>query len=155
MGNAKHDHRQSGCGVAFGLDIFGDKWTLVVVRDMILSGKRHFNEFSASSEKMATNILSDRLKRLEEEGVVNKVIDPDNVSKFIYELTAKGKELIPVVLEIMLWGSKHVANPNAPAALLRWAKKDRDGLVKAILDSLKKRESFLLAQGFVESNISQ
>jgi hypothetical protein len=60
MGKAKHDYRQSGCGVAYGLDVFGDKWTLVVVRDMIMWGKRHFNELLASREKMASNILADR-----------------------------------------------------------------------------------------------
>jgi DNA-binding HxlR family transcriptional regulator len=151
MGKAKHDCRQSGCPVAYGLDVFGDKWTLVVVRDMIFLGKRRFNEFLASPEKMASNILADRLKRLEEECVVTKRHDPENESKFIYELTPKGKELIPLILEVLLWGSKYAPNSNAPAELVRWVKKDRDGVTKAILECLKKNESFVHAHGFADT----
>jgi DNA-binding HxlR family transcriptional regulator len=149
MGKAKHDCRQSGCGVAYGLDVFGDKWTLVVVRDMILLGKRYFNEFLVSPEKIASNILADRLKRLEDECIITKTKDPENESKFIYELTPKGKELIPVILEVLCWGSKHAPNSNSPAELIRWVKKDRDGVTKAILESLKKNESFVHAHGFL------
>ena len=151
MGKAKHDCRQSGCGVAYGLDVFGDKWTLVVVRDMILLCKRHFNELLASPEKMASNILADRLKRLEEECVVTKTQDPENESKFVYELTPKGKELIPLILEVLLWGSKHAPNPTAPAELVRWVKKDRDGVTKAILECLKKNEPFVRVYGFADT----
>ncbi len=151
MGKAKHDCRQSGCGVAYGLDVFGDKWSLVVVRDMIFLGKRHFNELLASREKMASNILANRLKRLEEECVITKTQDTDHESKFIYELTPKGKELIPLILEIMVWGSKHAPNSDVPAELVRWVKKDRDGVAKAILESLKKKESFVHAHGFAET----
>jgi DNA-binding HxlR family transcriptional regulator len=148
MGKARHDCRHSGCGLAYSLDIFGDKWTLVVVRDLIFTGKRYFGEFMASPEKMASNILSDRLKRLEESGIVSKTQDPENESKFIYELTQKGKELIPLVLEIMIWGAKHDPNSNTPPAFLRWLKKDREGAVKAILKCLKDKEPFILAYGF-------
>ena len=149
MGKAKHDCRQSGCGVAYGLDVFGDKWTLVVVRDMILLGKRYFNEFLVSPEKIASNILADRLKRLEDECIITKTQDSENESRFIYELTPKGKELIPVILEVLCWGSKHAPNSNSPAELIRWVKKDRDGVTKAILESLKKNESFVHAHGFL------
>ncbi|HEY2975484.1 MAG TPA: helix-turn-helix domain-containing protein [Pyrinomonadaceae bacterium] len=149
MGKAKHDCRQSGCGVAYGLDVFGDKWTLVVVRDMILLGKRYFNEFLVSPEKIASNILADRLKRLEDECIITKTQDSENESKFIYELTPKGKELIPVILEVLCWGWKHAPNSNSPAELIRWVKKDRDGVTKAILESLKKNESFAHAHGFL------
>jgi len=149
MGKAKHDCRQSGCGVAYGLDVFGDKWTLVVVRDMIMWGKRRFNELLACREKIASNILADRLKRLEDECIITKRQDPENESKSIYELTPKGKELIPVILEVLCWGSKHAPNSNSPAELIRWVKKDRDGVTKAILESLKKNESFVHAHGFL------
>jgi DNA-binding HxlR family transcriptional regulator len=151
MGKAKHDCRQSGCGVAYGLDVFGDKWTLVVVRDMILLGKRYFNELLASPEKIASNILADRLRRLEEECLITKRQDPENESKFIYELTPKGKELIPLVLEVLRWGFKHAPNSSSPAGLVRWVKKDRDGVTKAILESLKKNESFVHAHGFLHT----
>ncbi|HJX89638.1 MAG TPA: helix-turn-helix domain-containing protein [Pyrinomonadaceae bacterium] len=149
VGKAKHDQRQSGCAVAYGLDVFGDKWTLVVVRDMIMWGKRHFNELLACREKIASNILADRLKRLEEECVITKTQDPENESKFIYELTPKGKDLIPLVLEIMVWGSQHAPNSDTPAELVRWVKKDRDGVTKAILESLEKNEPFVRAHEFL------
>jgi DNA-binding HxlR family transcriptional regulator len=148
MGKALHDCRHSGCGLAYSLDIFGDKWTLIIVRDMVMGGKRHFGEFMASPEKMASNILSDRLKRLEESCIVSRTQDPANESKFIYELTPKGKELIPLVLDLLVWGSRHDPNSNTPAALLRWLNKDRDGAIKAILKSLKDKESFVHAHGF-------
>ena len=152
MGKPKHDSRKSGCGVAYALDVLGDKWTLVIIKDMVLSGKRHYTKFMTSPEKMASNILADRLKRLEEEGIVSKTQDPDHESKFIYQLTAKGKELIPLVLETMLWGSKHAPNPTAPPALLRWARKDREGLTRAILECLKKNEAFLQVHGFIPAS---
>jgi DNA-binding HxlR family transcriptional regulator len=151
MGKAKHDSRQSGCGVAYGLDVFGDKWTLVVVREMALLGKRHFNELLACPEKMASNILADRLKRLEEEGMITKRQAPENESKFIYSLTPKGKELIPVILEVLRWGARYAPNCINPPELVRWVKKDRDGVTKAILESLKKNESFVHAHGFLHT----
>jgi DNA-binding HxlR family transcriptional regulator len=148
MGKAKYDCQPSGRVAAHGLDVFGDKWTLVVVRDMILLGKRYFNELLASPEKIASNILADRLKRLEKECVITKTQDPENASKFIYELTPKGTQLIPLILELVCWGSKH--GPNSPVPeLVRWVKKDREGVTKAILESLKKNESFVHAHGFL------
>ena len=149
MGKAKHGCRQSGCPVAYGLDVFGDKWTLVVVRDMVLKGKRYFNELLVTREKMASNILADRLKRLAEERVITKTQDPENASRFIYELTPKGKELIPLLLEVLRWGAKHVPNSDPVPELVRWVKKDRDGVTQAILESLKKNESFVHAHGFL------
>ena len=111
--------------------------------------KRRFNELLACREKIASNILADRLKRLEEESVITKTQDPENESKFVYELTPKGKELIPLVLEIMVWGSQHAPNSDTPAELVRWVKKDRDGVTKAILESLEKNEPFVRAHGFL------
>ena len=110
MGKAKDSCRQSGCPVAYSLDVFGDKWTLVVIRDMLMVGKRHYGEFLESPERIASNVLADRLKRLEDAGIVSKETDPSSQSKIIYKLTPKGVELIPLILEVVLWGTKHTTH---------------------------------------------
>lgn len=94
---------RSGCPVSLGLDIFGDRWTLLVIRDLMFSGKRHFREILSSSEGISSNILADRLKLLLEEGLVTKANDPSHQQKAIYSLTEKGIALLPVLMEISRW----------------------------------------------------
>jgi DNA-binding HxlR family transcriptional regulator len=142
MGKAKDSCRQSGCPVAYSLDVFGDKWTLIVIRDMLVAGKRHYGEFLESPERIASNILADRLKRLEDVGIVSKEADPANQSKFIYNLTPKGVDLIPLFLEVVLWGTKHGTDTNTPAEFVRKIKKDRQGTIRELVECLKKDESF-------------
>ncbi|NMM45071.1 helix-turn-helix transcriptional regulator [Rhodospirillaceae bacterium KN72] len=97
----------SQCLVAHGLDIFGDRWTLLVLRDMILYGKRRYGEFLEAEEAIATNVLADRLKRLAAEGLVTVSKDPDNRRSNIYTLTDKGLSLMPVIFEIMKWSAQY------------------------------------------------
>ena len=130
MGKAKDSCRQSGCPVAYSLDVFGDKWTLVVIRDMLMVGKRHYGEFLESPERIASNVLADRLKRLEDAGIVSKETDPSSQSKIIYKLTPKGVELIPLILEVVLWGTKHATHTTTPIELVRKIKKDRAGTIR-------------------------
>jgi DNA-binding HxlR family transcriptional regulator len=143
MGKPKDNCRQSGCPVAYGLDVFGDKWTLVVIRDMLMVGKRHYGEFLESPERIASNVLADRLKRLEDAGIVSKETDPGNQSKIIYNLTPKGVELIPLILEIVLWGTKHAPHTTMPAEFVRKIKKDKTGTIREIVECLKNNESFV------------
>lgn len=143
MGNAKDNARQSGCPVAYSLDVFGDKWTLVIIRDMLMVGKRYYGDFLKSSERIASNVLADRLKRLEEAGIVSKVSDPENQSKFIYNLTPKGVDLIPLFLEIVLWGTNHAIASNTPPELIAKIKKDKAGTIREIVESLNNNESFV------------
>jgi DNA-binding HxlR family transcriptional regulator len=98
---------RSCCPVANVLDIFGDKWTLLVVRDLIL-GKSRFGEFSESPEAIPTNILADRLKRLEQGGVVTKTPYCRKPLRYQYELTEKGRDLIPVLESMAAWADKHI-----------------------------------------------
>ncbi|MBS1662223.1 MAG: helix-turn-helix transcriptional regulator [Bacteroidetes bacterium] len=98
---------RSTCPISFMLDIFGDRWTLLVMRDLLLNGKRSFSEFLASDEGVATNILTDRLEMLVDRGVIVKDVSPDNKSKFLYYPTARGVDLIPVLCEITLWAEKY------------------------------------------------
>jgi DNA-binding HxlR family transcriptional regulator len=149
MGKAKSDCRQSGCPVAFTLDTLGDKWSLVVVRDMMLNGKRCYGEFLESPERMASNILADRLKRLEEANVITKSPDPENQKKYVYELTQKGVDLLPLVLDAVIWGSKYVLENSTPKGFLRRLKKDRDGVTREILECLRRKESILKVNGWI------
>ncbi len=99
--------KRSICPVACTLDVLGDKWTLLVVRDLML-GRRYFKEFLASPEHIATNILTDRLHRLLEAGIVQAQPDPATVGRFIYSLTEKGGSLGPVMEAIKDWGLRNI-----------------------------------------------
>ena len=100
----RHEEKfRSGCPVSLGLDIFGDKWTLLIVRDLMFSGKRRFRELLASDEGISSNILSDRLKMLLTEGIISKSGDASHAQKVIYSLTEKGLALLPILLQISEW----------------------------------------------------
>lgn len=99
-------HR-SLCPVNLTLEVFGDKWSLIIVRDLMFEGKRYFRELLHSEEKIASNILADRLAMLEREGIISKADDPDHKQKYIYSLTAKGIDLLPVMVEIGGWSIKY------------------------------------------------
>jgi len=129
-------NRRSECPISYTMDLFGDKWTMLIMRDLLLYGKDSFSEFLCSDEKIATNILTDRLNVLLQEGFVTKHTAPTNKSKFLYHPTDKAIGLIPVLTEITLWAEKY--NPaGAPADITGPLKKDR---TKALLDLKKKVE---------------
>ena len=87
--------RASGCPIAFGLDMFGDRWSLLVIRDMLLKDKRTYGEFLDAGEGISTNTLADRLKCLEAMGVIERSPDPENWRKILYTLTEKARDLAP------------------------------------------------------------
>jgi DNA-binding HxlR family transcriptional regulator len=103
---------RSTCPIATALDIIGDKWSLLLVRDMLTIKKKTFKEFSESSEGIAPGILSSRLKWLEENGMLSKQKLPDNQKENVYLLTEKGIELAPVVLELIRWSFKNLRSQN-------------------------------------------
>lgn len=98
---------RSHCPVNYALEIFGDKWSLLIVRDIVFAGKKTYGEFLKSEEGFATNILAARLAYLEEQGILAKTPDPADGRKDFYSLTDKGLDLIPVLLRIVLWSAKH------------------------------------------------
>lgn len=103
-----NDHR-SGCPINLTLEVVGDKWSLLVIRDMIFGNRRHFRELLAKSEEgIASNILADRLRRLTEQGILSKAGDPSHKQKAVYSLTEKGIELLPVLAQMSAWGLKHL-----------------------------------------------
>ncbi|WP_415791646.1 winged helix-turn-helix transcriptional regulator [Deinococcus saxicola] len=93
--------------MSLGLDVFGDKWTLLIVRDLMFSGKRHFRELLASEEGISSNILADRLKMLLAEGIISKAEDPSHAQKVVYSLTEKGVALLPILLQISEWSYQY------------------------------------------------
>ena len=99
--------KRSMCPVACTLDIVGDKWTLLVIRDLVL-GRRYFKEFLASPEGIATNILTDRLNRLTKAGIVQAIADPATLGRNQYTLTEKGHDMTPIVQTIADWGLSHI-----------------------------------------------
>lgn len=119
--------RASGCPIAFGLDTFGDRWSLLVIREIMLRGKRSYSEFLQAEEGIATNILIERLKQLERDGIVEKSRDPENRRSFVYTLTAKGRDLAPILLEIVIWSGAHDDRPNAMHDVLKRIQHDRAG----------------------------
>ena len=128
--------RRSECPISYTMDIFGDKWTMLILRDLLLYGKDSFSEFLCSDEKIATNILTDRLNLLVQEGFVTKHTAATNKSKFLYRPTEKAIDMIPILSEITLWAEKY--NPGgAPADIVEPLRKNR---IKALRDMKKKVE---------------
>lgn len=109
--------QRSSCPVSASLDLLGDKWTLLILRDMVFAGKSTYGQFLQSEEKMATNILADRLSVLESHSIVTKAVASDKKSKFTYRLTEKGIDIVPIIVELVLWGSKHCRTEISPGLL--------------------------------------
>ncbi|HEX6899376.1 MAG TPA: helix-turn-helix domain-containing protein [Thermoanaerobaculia bacterium] len=109
---------RSPCPIANALDLLGDRWTLLVIRDLLFTGKRRFGELLASPEGIPTNILTDRLRRLEEGGLVEKTPYQLRPPRHEYQLTAKGKDLLPVLRVLADWSLRHLPASEAPSAEL-------------------------------------
>ncbi len=103
------DAQRSGCPINLTLEILGDKWSLLIVRDIMFGNRRHFRELlTKSDERISSNILSDRLKTLVEEGILTRVDDPTHKQKGIYSLTEQGIELLPILAQMAAWGFKYL-----------------------------------------------
>ncbi len=105
---------RSICPITNTLDLIGDKWTLLVIRDMLFLKKKSFNDFLKSPEKIATNILTERLKRLEEHGIIEKRPYQKNPLRYEYILTPRGEDLRPLVMEMIRWGNTHIEGTFVP-----------------------------------------
>ena len=122
--------RRSGCPLNASVEMLGDRWSLLIIRDMMLRGSRTFTEFLNSHERIATNILADRLRRLEEYGVIAAHTDPEDGRKQIYTLTPKGLDLAPVMTEMVLWAAAHEDTGNQP--LVKLIQKDKEKFLAEI-----------------------
>ena len=126
MSRKSTPHRRSACPVSVSLDIFGDRWSLLIVRDMMVRGYRTFREFQQAGENIATNILSDRLEKLEAAGLISsEPVSGDGRSSH-YRLTTKGIALAPVLLELLIWAAHH-EDTGAPCAFIEQMEQNRAG----------------------------
>lgn len=114
--------------------MLGDAWSLLVVRDLMFKDKRTYNEFLQAGEGIASNMLADRLRRLAAAGIVEKSADPTDARRIIYRLTAKGIDLAPVLVELILWSARHETT-DAPEPVLRLMRDDR----QAFIDGVRER----------------
>jgi DNA-binding HxlR family transcriptional regulator len=119
---------RSGCPVSFSLDFLGDKWTLLILRDMVIGGKSSYGDFLSSSEKIATNVLADKLDKLEAYGFVTKKVSAEKKNKFVFTLTPKGIDLVPIIMEMTIWGSTY--NPPGNQDLLKALAEDKEGTIR-------------------------
>jgi DNA-binding HxlR family transcriptional regulator len=124
----RSDQPRSYCPINLSLEIFGDSWTLLVLRDMMFAGKRHFRELLQADERISSNILAERLARLIEHGVLTKADDPTHKQKAIYSLTEKGIALLPIIVQIGVWGSRWVPDAKKlPAAERKHLREIQEG----------------------------
>jgi DNA-binding HxlR family transcriptional regulator len=130
--------RKSDCPINYAMEIFGDRWTFLIVRDLMFKGKSHYNEFLQSEEKIATNILANRLLSLEQNGIITKTTDPAHGSKWIYRLTDKGIDLIPLLINMILWSAKYDAGTAADQEFVIMATANRRKLEAQLKRTLKK-----------------
>ena len=122
--------RRSGCPLNASIEMLGDRWSLLIIRDMMVRGSRTFKEFLGSDEGIATNMLADRLRRLEAHGIIASEPDPSDGRKLIYSLTAKGIDLAPVLTEMVLWAARHEETGNQ--ALVRTLQTDRQRFLEQV-----------------------
>lgn len=130
---------RSNCLFSYSLEIWGDRWSLLIIRDMIFSGKNTYGELLKSPEGIATNILANRLQKLEENGIISKTIHPDSKAKNLYTLTAKGIDLLPILVEIYLWAEKFQPVSDTVKERMKIFKEDKQGAINALTNELKKR----------------
>lgn len=130
--------KRSDCPVSNSLDIWGDKWSLLIIRDLMFAKQCTYGDLLKSPEGIATNILASRLQTLEENKLIEKLDHPDSKAKVLYKLTKKGIDLLPVMIEINLWAEKYFTVPADRKAMLKEVKKDKEGFIKASIKELEK-----------------
>ena len=129
------------CPVFYAVSRLGDKWSLLIVRDLMFFGKRHYKQFLQAGEGISTNILADRLAKLEAEGIVSKAPDPDHGSRVLYGLTEKGLALMPVLLAIVDWSATWDEQTAAPPVFIKLLREDPDGLMRHIREQYRRDAS--------------
>ncbi|MDB3905291.1 helix-turn-helix transcriptional regulator [Crocinitomicaceae bacterium] len=130
------------CPITSAIDLMGDKWSLVVVKNMLLYNQKTFKDLSEASEHIATNILSSRLKSLEENGFITKTKPLNNKKTNIYLLTEKGLSLIPIIVELAIWGDANINRPSSQEAengQIEVINNDKESFIKTLKKSYKEK----------------
>lgn len=143
---AKSRHR-SGCPVNICLEVFGDRWSLLIVRDLMVRGYRTFKEFQGSGEGIATNILANRLQRLETSGIVTRETEESDGRRVNYRLTERGISLAPVLLDLLIWGARH-EHADASCSLILKMEKNREEILAEVERRWRERDSTPLIPSF-------
>ncbi|HZU25544.1 MAG TPA: helix-turn-helix domain-containing protein [Bryobacteraceae bacterium] len=141
-------HR-SACPVSIALEIVGDRWSLLIVRDLMVRGYRTFREFQQAGEGIATNILANRLRRLQSAGIIVAEAEETDARKLNYRLTKKGIDLAPVMLEMLIWSARH-ENTAAPAALITQMENNRAQVLCEVRRRWRERDQTPLIPKFDE-----
>ncbi|MEO6982040.1 MAG: helix-turn-helix domain-containing protein [Edaphobacter sp.] len=128
MHEKSRSKRRSGCPVSISLEILGDRWSLLIIRDMMVRGNHTFKEFLQSGEGIATNILADRLQKLEAAKIITAEAAETDARSIHYTLTEKGIDLAPVLLELLLWGARH-EETGAPCAVMVQMAQNREAIL--------------------------
>jgi DNA-binding HxlR family transcriptional regulator len=136
---APKSKRRSGCPVSISLERFGDRWSLLIIRDLMVRGFRTFKEFQESGEGIATNILADRLQRLEAAGIISAEKEEMDGRRLNYRLTEKGIDLAPVLLELLIWGARH-EETGASCALITKMEKSREQILAEVRRRWQERD---------------
>jgi DNA-binding HxlR family transcriptional regulator len=131
--------KRSECPISCSLDIFGDKWTLLIIRDLMFFGKTTYGEFLKSAEGISTNILATRLQSLEESQLLLRAEHPESKAKVLYKLTQKAVDLLPMIVEMHLWAEKHLTVNPETKALIQEVNKDKQGFITKIMTELSDR----------------
>lgn len=131
--------KRSECPISCSLDIWGDKWSLLIIRDLMFGNKCTYGDFLKSPEGIATNILASRLQILEENGIIEKLDHPESKAKILYKLTQKGVDLLPILVEIYVWSDKYFTIPDDIKATIKESRKDKEGFIKYMSEILKSK----------------
>lgn len=130
---------RSGCPVSASLEVLGDRWSLLVIRDLMVRGYRRFKEFEESGEGIASNILADRLRKLEARGLITAEVEARDGRAVYYRLTEKGIDLAPVLLELLIWGARH-EETGAPRAVIAEMEEHREELLAEVRRRWEQRD---------------
>ena len=130
--------KRSDCPISCSLDIWGDKWSLLIIRDLLYAQQCTYGDFLKSEEKIATNILASRLLMLEENQLIIKLEHPESKAKVLYKLTKKGIDLLPILIEISLWSEKYSDIPDDKKLMLKEVKKDKEAFINKHIKELSK-----------------
>ena len=122
---------RSACPINISLERFGDKWSLLILRDLMFKDRHEYKDFLQAEEKIATNVLSDRLKQLESHGIIEKRPHAEDARKVNYQLSEKGMDLAPALIEMIIWAAKY-ENTAAPPSVVREMKSNRDSFVTGL-----------------------
>jgi DNA-binding HxlR family transcriptional regulator len=144
---------KSHCPVNFALEVFGDPWTLLIVRDIVFWGRKTYSEFLESREHISTNILADRLAHLEREGIITKKPHPTDRRKEVYSLTKKGLAIIPALLELSGWSTTFDPLSTAPRDFVALVYANRDQLFKVAQDTVARGGSLFVGPDSVVAQL--